>query len=227
MKEKIYTIPVNEVFEPGEGCPLCRLRETLEERALEYIMGAAMMEPDVRMQTNEQGFCASHFSKMFGRKNRLSLALLLESRLAWVDEHPPAKPRRGLFGAKAEQPPAKSCYVCARIDASFEEMLETVCRMWARDTAFRALFAEQECFCHPHSLRMAAKAAEVLGAKDAQAFAGALDAIDRAYLARLREDVSAYCRLYDYQSGSDRGENGRIRDAVSRAIWYLTSTKPE
>ncbi len=227
MKEKIYTIPVSEVFEPGEGCPLCRLRETLEERALEYIMGAAMMEPDVRVQTNEQGFCAAHLAKMFGRKNRLSLALLLESRLAWVDEHPPAKPRRGLFGAKAEQPRPDGCYVCTRIDTAFEEMLETVCRMWAKDQAFRTLFANQACFCRPHALRMAAKAREVLGAKDAQAFQDALETIDRACLARLREDVSAYCRLYDYQSGSDRGENGGVRDAVSRAIWYLTSNKPD
>ena len=54
MKDTIYTIPVSEVFEPKEGCPLCRMRDTLEERCLEYIMGAAMMEPDVRQDTNRQ-----------------------------------------------------------------------------------------------------------------------------------------------------------------------------
>ena len=67
--EQIYTIPVNEAFDLakekalGEGaektpiCPLCHLRETLNEGELERILGAAMMEPDVRIETNREGFC--------------------------------------------------------------------------------------------------------------------------------------------------------------------------
>ena len=39
MKESIYTIPVSEVLEPRDGCPLCRMQDTLEKRAVEYIMG--------------------------------------------------------------------------------------------------------------------------------------------------------------------------------------------
>ena len=52
MRESILTIPVNEVFEPREGCPICAMRNTVEQHISEYIMGAAMMEPDVRMETN-------------------------------------------------------------------------------------------------------------------------------------------------------------------------------
>ena len=52
MHDSLVTIPVSEVFEPREGCPLCRLRDTLEQRVVEYITGAAMMEPDIRIQTN-------------------------------------------------------------------------------------------------------------------------------------------------------------------------------
>ena len=62
MRSDICSIPVAEVFEPKEGCPLCRMRDMLEERVLEYIMGAAMMEPDVRIETNRQGFCKDHCS---------------------------------------------------------------------------------------------------------------------------------------------------------------------
>ena len=32
MREDITSIPISEVFEPQDGCPLCRLREMLEER---------------------------------------------------------------------------------------------------------------------------------------------------------------------------------------------------
>ena len=84
MKESIYTIPISEVFEPKCGCPICRLHDMLESRCVEYIMGAAMMEPDIRMQTNEKGFCADHYKMMLAKQNRLSLALILESHLAEV-----------------------------------------------------------------------------------------------------------------------------------------------
>ena len=81
MKEAIYTIPISEVFEPKDGCPLCRLRDILEQRCLEYIMGAAMMEPDIRVETNRLGFCKDHYFMMLKRKNRLSIALMLQSHL--------------------------------------------------------------------------------------------------------------------------------------------------
>ena len=64
MREDICTIPISEVFEPKEGCPICRMRDTLENRVTEYITGAAMMEPDIREVTNVQGFCYPHFSMM-------------------------------------------------------------------------------------------------------------------------------------------------------------------
>ena len=81
MRESILTIPVTDIFEPKEGCPICRLRDMLEQRTIEYIMGAAMMEPDVRIETNKKGFCKTHFEQMRACKNRLSLALILQSHL--------------------------------------------------------------------------------------------------------------------------------------------------
>ena len=60
MRDDICTIPVSEVFEVNDGCPICRMRDMLEQRTVEYIMGAAMMEPDVRIETNRAGFCHVH-----------------------------------------------------------------------------------------------------------------------------------------------------------------------
>ena len=64
MRESILTIPISEILEPREGCPICRMRDMLEQRTVEYIMGAAMMEPDVRIETNRAGFCSAHFAQM-------------------------------------------------------------------------------------------------------------------------------------------------------------------
>ena len=61
MREDICSIPINDVFGPMDGCPVCRMRDMLETRITEYITGAAMMEPDVRVETNRLGFCNRHF----------------------------------------------------------------------------------------------------------------------------------------------------------------------
>ena len=63
--EQIYTIPVNEAFEKvqEEGfctCPFCLMYNRLEDKELDLILGASMMEPDVRLKTNEAGFCPEH-----------------------------------------------------------------------------------------------------------------------------------------------------------------------
>ena len=44
MRDDICTIPVSEVFEHNDGCPICRMRDTIEERMTDYILGDAMME---------------------------------------------------------------------------------------------------------------------------------------------------------------------------------------
>ena len=86
MREDICSIPVNDVFMPKDGCPFCRMRDMLEDRMATYITGAAMMEPDVRVETNRLGFCTEHFNQILARGSRLSVALILESLLATVRE---------------------------------------------------------------------------------------------------------------------------------------------
>ncbi|MDR3207108.1 MAG: DUF6062 family protein, partial [Oscillospiraceae bacterium] len=106
MKEKIYTVPISEAFErPDEGCPLCFLRRNLEEASLRYILGDAMMEPSVRLETNARGFCARHLARMLERPARLSLALMLESLYAHLEE----------TGGKNLPALEAGCYVCDRI----------------------------------------------------------------------------------------------------------------
>ena len=81
MKEQIYTIPVNEAYETDCECPLCFLEHRLEQEAIEYEMGAAMMEADHREESNNKGFCTRHFNMLFDMGNKLSLALVLDTHL--------------------------------------------------------------------------------------------------------------------------------------------------
>ena len=229
MKETLYTIPISEVFEPKDGCPLCRLHHLLEERALEAIMGAAMMEPDIRIQTNKQGFCSNHFGMMLKRKNRLSLALMLESHL---DELIKALPdEKSLRGGKADIRTAKSmeqgCYVCAKVEASMEQMMANLFTIWGREQVFRTLYAEQPFLCLQHYLKLAELAPKRLGKKELAEFLTASTTLTRGYLEQTKADVSDFCKMFDYRSAGADIDRVQAKTSVERAIGYLTATTLE
>lgn len=228
MQDSIYTIPISEVFEPKEGCPICRLRKMLEDRCVDYIMGAAMMEPDIRQETNRLGFCKDHFAQMLGRQKRLPLALILESHLAQVEKNVLG----GLtFGSKGKSKKAskleQSCYVCHKIDGALDKMLDTTLTVYAREADFRKLYAGQECLCLPHYTVLCQLAAEKLGKKESPEFIKVSTKLAKDYLAELRGDVSHFCKMFDYRNSGENADWGNSRDAVERAIWFLTGWDPE
>ena len=87
MRDDICTIPVSEVFEENDGCPICRMRNTIEERIISYILGDAMMEPDVRIETNKVGFCEKHYDKMLNYRARLQLSLMLQTHIDEINKN--------------------------------------------------------------------------------------------------------------------------------------------
>ena len=66
---------------PKDGCPICRMEDMLEKQYVKFITGDAMMEPNIRIETNKKGFCHRHFSQMFTVGQKLPNALILESHL--------------------------------------------------------------------------------------------------------------------------------------------------
>ena len=81
MKERIHTIPVNEAFLSGDECPFCYLERQVEQRVIKYTLGsgASYMEPEVRGETDRQGFCGAHLKKMYDFGNTLGNALILQT----------------------------------------------------------------------------------------------------------------------------------------------------
>lgn len=82
MKEKIYTIPVTEAFGQDCECPVCLLQKKLEDDNIDYNLGAALMEPDWRVETNKKGFCRRHFEMLYNKQeNRLGLGLVTDTHV--------------------------------------------------------------------------------------------------------------------------------------------------
>lgn len=226
MEEKIYTIPVTQAFEKKDGCPFCRLKEELEDAERDLIMGASMMEPDIRIKTNAMGFCRRHYAKMFEMNNRLSLALMLESHLK-EQKDKVAVSKKTLFGKGINDKAienmetlAESCYICSRVEEKYAKMLSTAVLLWQKQTDFRKLLAEQPYFCLPHAAAFLECAKLRLDKKTFPVFAEAVDAVQSAYMQSLTEDVSWFCKKFDYRYDAEPW--GNAKDSVERAIRFLS-----
>ncbi len=231
MNEKLYTIPVNEAFEKKCGCPLCTLRNDLENKEIDAIMGASMMEPDVRIKTNHLGFCKEHFEKMLGIKNRLSLALMLEShlndvyRLALDEKSEPDYKSAAKNGIPALSELEESCYVCGRVEDYLDKMVATIFYLWKNDPSFAKKAAAQPYFCLPHLNMLVKRGAKALGKKEFTHFLQTIMPLERAYFDSVLKDVSWYCKKHDYRFENEPW--GTSRTASQRAIDLLTSSSFE
>ena len=229
--EQIYTIPVNEAFEASRddascGCPMCAIYRKLEENELDLILGASMMEPDIRIKTNESGFCRTHYDMMLARQNRLGMALTLESHLAELrrditEQSLPLIQPRGEKPAKRIKALEESCYVCGRVNANFTLLIDNLIYLWSTDEAFREKFSAQPYFCLPHFRAMLEVAKAKLSKKSYGEFSKAAQAVVLPYFDSLCEDVSWFCKKFDYRYDDEPW--GNSKDAVERAMKFLRS----
>lgn len=213
MRNDICTIPVNEVFETVDGCPICRMRHTVEEHILDYIMGAAMMEPDVRIETNRLGFCPDHLDKMMARRGRLSLALMLDTHLEDV--------KKIIKNENKAKELEKSCFICQKIEWGMSRMIETVCRSYETDRDFRNLFDAQEVFCLSHYNLLNSASDKKTMRKYHREFKKSLYDTTSAYLETLEADLKKYCSMYDYRNNGEEADWGNSRDSVERTVEFL------
>lgn len=230
MEEQIYTIPVTDAFNKSRddascGCPVCTLYEMLQKNEVELIMGASMMEPDIRIKTNAQGFCREHFDMMLAKQNKLGLGLILESHL---DEVRKSVDSAGLLSAIKGKGVAageelsqleKSCYVCGKIEYHLSRMLLCIVFLWQTEPDFRKLYAVQPFFCLPHYRRIIEVARGKLPKKTYSEFYTVSKGTELKYMDSLREDVSWLCKKFDYRFVNEPW--GGAKDADERAISFL------
>lgn len=223
--EQIYTIPVNETFDECRndsslGCPFCRLYKKLENNEIDLILGASMMEPDVRQKTNEAGFCSEHWKKLLLAGKRLPLSLIIQSHLGEVD-HMMKKPGlvpviSGADSARQLYDMSCDCYICRRTGAYFERMVETAALLWEADDSFKEKLGRQPGFCIPHFACLVKKAKGGLKAKSFSEFYKAIYKKESEYLDSVRADIDAFAKKFDYRYANEKysGEENAVEKAV-------------
>lgn len=229
MKENICTIPINDLFKPKDGCPICRMEEMLEETYVDFVVGDAMMEPNIRIETNEKGFCHRHFSKMFSAGQKLPNALIMESHLKSIAENilpksAPKKPDKKVI--EKINTLGNNCYVCDRIDRDIHHLLATVFAEYQKSEEFRSLYREQPFICLNHYAYIMTDASgkRGVGSKFMKDFSEDTYKLTKNYLSELQEDTSYFCSMFDYRN---RGKDfGKSKDVIERNIEYLTKELP-
>ena len=228
MKETLYAIPVNEAFSENSECPLCALSARYEEGALESLLASAYMEPDCRIHTNEAGFCKRHSMLMFGRKNRLGMALMLDTHMQAVIQDletilktPNSAPRLPFPRGKVEGgAPARihariaRCALCEQISEMEAHYLSTILHLYRQDAAFREKLKSCKGFCLPHFADLLS-AAERLPMRDRESFVRALYELELQNLRRVEGDLSWFTQKFDYRNEDKPW--GNSKDAVERA----------
>jgi len=226
--EQIYTIPVNEAFDlvgekPECGCPFCVLYKKLQEDELDIILGASMMEPDIRIKTNEEGFCLDHYSMMLVRKRMLGMGLILESHLAEVKKRlkgPTVLGNKRTAAIASLGELEESCYVCGRIKKNLSAMIATAVYLWESDPDFPKKFEKAPYFCLPHYRMMMDYAQKKMSKRVFPDFYGSAYAIEEKYIDSLASDVSWFCKKFDYRYDEEPWYNSK--DSVQRTIKFLS-----
>lgn len=229
MAEQLYTIPVNDAFESDCECPICAMHAQLERNAIEYTMGPSYMEDDNRAMTDKLGFCGNHMRILYGEKNRLGLALMMKTHtdktikdLKALSENKPSA-STGLFKKSTASSVGEyikklesTCFICQRIENTFDRYIDTVFHLWKKDPAFIEKFKNSKGFCTYHYGVLYDYGQTKL---NKEAYSNFLDILNKVYfdnMERVNGDISWFIDKFDYRFKEEPWKNSK--DALPRGI---------
>ena len=171
MKEKLYTIPINDAVNADDECPMCFIERSIEQDLMDFVLGSGStyMESDVREKTDNAGFCRAHFKKMYDYGNTLGNAWIMKTHMKkMMDEMWQAKtlyavtkngplsmlkrsstPGANAFSAWVEKR-GKKCYICNAFEENYDRYMLTFFEMYFNDSEFKTKVNSHKGFCLPH-----------------------------------------------------------------------------
>ncbi len=237
MKEKIYTIPVNEAFEQDCECPFCILYEKLDEDAVNFMLGPSYMEDTIRLETNKIGFCESHFNKMYKKKNLLGLGLITETHISDIIKN--------IENLKTKNTPQKkflskncsedipiisyldelenSCYLCNTINKTFALYVDTFLYLYKKDNSMKEKVLNSKGFCLTHFKEVLKHSYKVYSNNDYEDFKNTIVELQTKNLSRLKDELELFTNKFDYKYNDV--PYGTSKDSIPRAINKICSTK--
>lgn len=202
MHYHIGNMLIYQEFKPGCECPLCRIRNILENRLAEQYLNDAVMEDEQRKKVNERGFCAHHTQMMLARKNKLSLALqqvtritTLKGRLEVTDDV-----KRALKQAEYFAQSTKTCVICDHVQDSMERYYKTIAEMYHGEPKFKDVLLSVNGFCLEHYAALLQHAKYAHGSQKAYVYD--LSKLQKNAVNGLLEDLYTFCSKHDYRNAN-------------------------
>lgn len=229
MAEQLYTIPVNDAFSTDCECPVCAMFAELEKNTVEYTMGPSYMEDDNRAMTDELGFCAHHVRILYGEKNRLGLALMLKTHtdktirdLKQLSVNKPVvsgslfkKQKISSVGEYIDKL-EKNCFICSRINKTFDRYIDTIFHLWKKEPAFREKLKASKGFCTYHYGLLYDYGQTKLKQYEYNSFIDTLNDVYFSNMERVNGDIGWFIDKFDYRYKNEPWKNSK--DALPRGI---------
>lgn len=244
MKEKLYTIPLNDAVNANDECPFCFLERKLEQDLMDFVLGggSSYMESDVRAATDKAGFCRTHFKKMFDYGNTLGNAWILKTHYSKTIEemkkqfrgHAPVK--MGFFEKKKNGEERKNsigrwsadrnntCYICDRFRNEYPRYLDTFLYLYEKDPEFKQKILQGKGFCLTHFGDLCEHAGMNLNQKQQEEFFPPLFDLMTRNMERIYEDISWLIEKFDYENKDADWKNSK--DALQRGMQKLKGSYP-
>ncbi len=229
MKEVLYDIPVNDIFDIPCECPICAMKKKLDDDEIAFAMGPSYMEDDIRLTTDEIGFCAHHMQMMYDFENRLGLGLILNTHMQNIIKNIETLQKKGrsssggFFSKKSGsslsdyiKKTTGSCFICQRIADTFERYLVTTLRLYEKDMDFQKKFKACQGFCLEHYGMLYDLAPVHLHGQILEDFTKDLNRIFLTQFKRMQNEVSWFVDKHDYRN--KEASWGTSKDALPRAM---------
>ena len=239
MKEVLYTIPLNDAYAAETECPFCFIENNIEQDLLDYVLGscASYMEADTRAMTDKEGFCRTHFKKMYAYGNTLGNGWILKTHYMRVNrelheqikKYSPVKIslKDKLTGkAKMNNSVAawiksneESCYICKRYDEMYDRYLATFFHLYKNDSQFSDKISKSKGFCLCHLKDVLERAETELSPAMKEEFFPMIFRVTEENMDRMQEDINWLIEKFDYRNKDADWKNSK--DAVSRGMQNL------
>lgn len=244
MKEKLYTIHLNDAVDAQDECPFCFIERNVEQDLLDFVLGAgaSYMQSDIRDITDREGFCREHFKKMFDYGNTLGNGWILKTHYARLIREMSAEFKKfshSKSGLKAKFKKSEgrvnpigiwakertdSCHICKSFADTYARYMDTFFAMYKSDPAFRDKIKNSKGFCIKHFGDLCKASESKLNDKEKQAFYPEMFRLMEENTARLFDDVSWLIDKFDYRNQDADWKNSK--DAIQRGMQKLKGGYP-
>jgi len=215
------------------------MQKNLERSVIQFALSPAYMEDDLRQQTNKLGFCRKHMDAMYKEQNRLGLALMLHTHiqeicknvgnitanrrpLPFLGKDPNAVlPKLQEYLGKTHA----SCYVCKRVDDTFNRYIDTFFHLWSKGGDDAKLIESQDGYCLPCFVTIITAAEKSLGRGKRDKFMDFFLPQWQKFATELAGDLDWFIQKFDHRFANEPWKNSK--DALPRAMNFLAGREED